>query len=47
MRPILRFRPFNYFFRKVWYTVRTGRYPGSSEKYYLIDIGAITVGWRK
>ena len=39
-------RPFRWFFLRNWYASRWGHdglFPG--EKLYLLDIGAITIGW--
>jgi len=45
MRPILRLRPFKWFFNLNWYAIRCGEYPGGGEAYHLLDLGAITIGW--
>ena len=45
MRLILRFRPFSWFFRKDWYSLkRWGMNDSNNESLYLVDIGAITFG---
>ena len=44
---VLYFRPFSWFFRRNWYAVRWG-IPGVDGigKLWLVDVGAITFGWR-
>ena len=44
---VLCFRPFPWFFRRNWYALRWG-IPGvdSIGKLWLVDVGAITLGWR-
>jgi len=43
---VFRVRPLSWFFRKNWYAIRKGKYPMSTERYHLVDIGAVTIGWR-
>jgi hypothetical protein len=44
---VLCFRPLSCFFRRRWYDLRWG-IPGVDGigKLYLVDVGAITLGWR-
>lgn len=44
---ILRFRPFKWFFYRDWYSKRWGiKGVVDNETLYMIDIGAVTIGWR-
>lgn len=43
---ILRVRPLSWFFRKDWYATRTLEYT-DGEIGHVLDIGAITIGWRE
>jgi hypothetical protein len=46
---VFRLRPFSFFFLRSWYSTYRWKNPTSFEnlKIYLIDIGAITIGYRK
>ncbi len=43
---VLCFRPLSWFFRRDWYAVRCVSGVDGIGKTWLIDIGAITLGWR-
>jgi len=46
---VFHFRPFSWFFEKTWYSLCRWKNPQKYEgwRIRLIDIGAITIGYRK